>query len=368
VIWQKDLVALYGGTVIRFQNAASPLIEGGLIYLNANSASSCLMALRTSDGSVAWRSQNETLTHSTPVLATIQGVRQLVFATGSGLIALNPLTGVMLWRCNYPWTYNPLYPMSVSPVVHQDMVFMSAIKTSGYGTFVRRVTVTNSLWTSTQLWFASDPSTAFITPVAREGCVYGTFGAEYNSPPNQLKCVDLRTGAVKWSQAGFGRCGVLIVDNYLLALTETGQLVLAQVNTNAYVEVGRFTAIPAYNGDNNKCWNVPAIVDGKVYVRSTSYGAAFDFSLPDPKPALTLDPPWPSSGNQFELTVRAANGTPLDSNRLAGMEVRASTNLALSPSAWPKLTNTLLLTNGVGRVLNVEGGPPRQYFIIRESP
>ena len=74
----------------------------------------------------------------------------------------------------------------------------------------------------------------------------------------------------------------------------------------------------------------------------------------------------PSLGNHFELTVRTVNSTPIDSNRLAGMEVRASTNLALSASAWPQLTNNLLLTNGVARVLNVEGGPPRRYFIVRE--
>jgi hypothetical protein len=222
------------------------------------------------------------------------------------------------------------------------------------------------VWTTTQLWSTSDPSTTFITPVARNGCVFGTFGNDMNRPSNQLKCVDLRTGAAKWSQSGFGRGGLLIVGDYIMALTETGQLVLAQANTNAYVEVGRFTAIPGYSSDYNKCWTVPAIADGKVYVRSTSWGAAFDFSLPDPRPALTLDPPQPSPGNQFELTVRTADGTPLDSNRLAGMEVWASTNLALAVSAWPKLTNTLRLTNGVGRIRNVEGSLPRQYFIVRE--
>ena len=464
VIWQKDLVALYGGTVIRYQNAASPLIEGGLIYLNANCASSSLMALRTSDGSVAWRTQNDALTHSTPVLATLQGVRHLIFATGSGLVSLNPLTGAVLWRCNYPssWTYNPLYTMAVSPVVNQDMVFMSAVKTDGYGSFVTRVTSANNVWTTTQLWSASDPSTAFITPVARDGCVYGTFGAENNSPANQLKCVNMLNGAVKWSQAGFGRGGLLMVGNYLMVLTETGQLVLAQVNPSAYVEVGRFQALPT---SNVKCWNVPAIAEGKVYVRSTVlrrclrfFPAGFftrpggwpsdsEFRCPAggrlrerdilcdqsggrhlkrqrqrcrgafqrrvgrhlqpgsnacqavvvqycptvpgsnnvslifsggsgaarpvtgsayPKPFLTLDLPRRSAGNQFELIVRTANGTPMDSNRLAGMEVRASTNLALSAAAWPKLTNNLLLTNGVARVLNVEGGPPRRYFIVRE--
>ena len=75
VLWQKDLVSLYGSGIIVFQNAASPVVENGLIYLNANCGTETLMALRTSDGSVAWRVQNEALTHSTPTLATIHESR-----------------------------------------------------------------------------------------------------------------------------------------------------------------------------------------------------------------------------------------------------------------------------------------------------
>src|SRR6185503_17895568 len=93
IIWVKDLVSEYGSTVIQWQNAASPVIENGLIYLNANCGSSTLMALRTSDGSEAWRTQNEAMTHSTPTLATIQGVRQLIFAVQSGVVSLDPQTG-----------------------------------------------------------------------------------------------------------------------------------------------------------------------------------------------------------------------------------------------------------------------------------
>jgi hypothetical protein len=79
-----------------------------------------------------------------------------------------------------------------------------------------------------------------------------------------------------------------------------------------------------------------------------------------------LDPPRSAPGNNFELTIRTANGTPLDSNRLAAVEVWSSTNLSLSLSSWPKLTNSLTLSNGVGRVLNVDGRFPRRYFIVRE--
>src|SRR5580765_6645147 len=58
IIWQRDLRTLYGGVTIGWQNAASPVLEGGLIFLNANCATSNLMALRIGDASVAWRSQN----------------------------------------------------------------------------------------------------------------------------------------------------------------------------------------------------------------------------------------------------------------------------------------------------------------------
>jgi len=366
VIWQKDLLALYGGSVIRFQNAASPLIDNGLIYLNANCGTSTLMALRTSDGSVAWRSQDEAMTHSTPTLATIQGVRQLIFAVQSGLVSLDPQTGARLWHFNYPFTFNPRYSVATQPVVHQDMVFVSGCHCDSYGSVVRRITLTGTNWTTTQLWWTNNPAAPFMNPVAYQGYLYGQFGIQqYDNTNAQLKCIDMQTGQVKWSVNGFGRGGTLLVNNRLLIITETGTLVLAAPNPNAYTELGRCLAIPGYsNGDINKCWTAPAVSDGWVYVRSTSFGASFNFSVS--KPPLTLDAPSPSPGHQFQLTVRTVNGTPLDSNRLAAMEVRASTNLSLSASGWPKLTNNLLLTNGVGRVLNVDGGPPRRYFIVRE--
>src|SRR5262249_52149747 len=36
IIWQLDLRTLYGGVTIGWQNAASPVLEGGLIFLNPN--------------------------------------------------------------------------------------------------------------------------------------------------------------------------------------------------------------------------------------------------------------------------------------------------------------------------------------------
>jgi outer membrane protein assembly factor BamB len=365
IIWQKDLIAIYGGSVIGWQNAASPLLENGLIYVNANCDSQNLMALQTSDGEPAWRSQDEEwMTHSTPVLATIHGVRQVIFATQNGLVSLDPLLGDLLWRFVYPFNYST--SLGASPVAYDDMVFVTGAHAYGMGSVVVRVDLTNNAFVPTKLWFTNNPASHWMTPVVYQGFIYGQFGFQQSdaNTTTPLKCVEMRTGAVKWSVNNFGHGGVLLVNNYLLAITEIGELVLAQPNTNAYTELGRFLAIPNYFGDTNKCWNSPAVADGRVYVRSTSFGACYDLSTP---PSLKLDPPRRTPANKFQLTVRTIDGTPIDSDRLTAMEVHAGTNLAQSPSAWPKITNSLILSNGVANVTNIDGSlSPTRFFIISE--
>jgi hypothetical protein len=231
------------------------------------------------------------------------------------------------------------------------------------GSVVMQATFTNNAWTTTQLWFTNNPASHWMTPVARQGFLYGQFGIQqFDSPTAQLTCIDMRTGEVKWTTNGFGRGGTLLVNDHLLTITERGDLVLAKPDTDAYTEVGRFTAIPNFDHLTNRCWNVAAVCDGHVYVRSTALGACFDLSIPD----LKLDPPQPVPTNTFQLTIRTINGTSVDSNRLTGMEVRASTNLGLSPSQWVPLTNALTLTDGVVRVDGVDAGPPQQFFIVSE--
>ena len=362
VIWQKDLRALYGGDVINYQNAASPVLEEGMIFVNVNCANSNLMALRASDGTVAWRSQNEPMTHSTPVLATILGVRQVIFATQNGLVSLDPASGNLLWKFRYPFTYSTA--LGVSPVVYQDMVFVCGARAYSMGSVVMQAALTNSTWTTAQLWWTNNPSSHWMTPVCQQGFLYGQFGIlQADSPTAQLNCIEMRTGTVKWSAPGFGRGATILVDNHLLTLTEKGELVLSNPNTNAYTELGRFLAFPNYSDFTNKCWNVPAMADGRVYVRSTYYAAAFDFSMP----ALKLDAPQLVAPDKLQLTVRTVDGTPLDSNRLARMAVWASTNLAPNLTQWTPLTNSLNLTNGAVRIDGVDSrSQPQEFFILSE--
>ena len=367
VVWSKDLLALYGGTVIGWQNAASPVLEDGLIYLNANCATQTLMALRASDGSLAWRSQDEAMTHSSPVLATIHGVRQVIFAAQSGLVSLDPHSGQLLWKFPYPFFYGTC--IGVSPVVYEDLVFISGAQVYDMGSVVAQIDLAESGWAATQLWanitFASTLSSHWMTPVCHRGFLYGQFGSQqFDSVNAQLKCVELRTGAQCWSANGFGRGGTVLVGDDIVSLTERGQLVLVEANPNAYTEVGRFNAIPYWNGNTNKCWNVPAVAGGRFYLRSTAYAVCLDLS----SPRLLLEAPELIGPDQFRLTIRTANGVPLTAERLAGLEVFASTGLGQNLADWLKLTNTLELIDGVVHLNFNPGTTTASQFFIATEP
>jgi outer membrane protein assembly factor BamB len=355
IVWRTNLTTGFGGGVIGWQSAASPVIDNGLVYVNANCGSSTLMAFNAANGTLVWRSQNVAMTHSTPVLATIHGVRQLIFATQPGLVSVNPQTGSFYWQ--YPVPYNGI-SIGSSPLVCGDIVFI----TSNYGSggYATRITYANSIFTATTAWSNAAQESHWSTPIYYQGCIFGTFIPDWAGA--ELRCVDAASGTTRWAVPDFGRGGTLLVGTNLLLLTERGDLVLAQANTNSYIELGRFQAIPNYQPDFNKCWNVFALSDGNVYARSTAYAARYDISIP----ALKFDPPQFTSPNTLQLTVRTATGTVIDPARLTGMQLRASTNAALPPALWTPLPNALTLTNGFLRVTNVDAGAPRRYFIMSE--
>ncbi len=355
VIWSTNLVAGFGGNVIPWQSAASPLLENGLIFVNANCGTGTLMAFNASNGTLAWRSQNQAMTQSTPVLATMNGLRQLIFATQSGLVSLNPQSGALHWKFPYPFTYTT--SLGASPAVWQNLVFIAM--SYNRGAVAVQIVQSNTTQIPVQLWADANVLNHWATPVCYQGALFGQFIPDDDTA--ELRCLDLASGAQRWAVGDFGRGSTMLVGTNLLVITERGDLVLAEANTNTFVELARFTAIPGFDSLRNKCWNALALSDGQLYVRSTAYAARFDLSVP----ALTLDPPDLTNG-KLNLTIRTATGTPVAASRLTGMEVRASTNAALAPDLWNKLTNALSLTTGVVSVTNVEATPPRQFFIVSE--
>lgn len=267
VVWKKDLIKEYGGKMITWKNAASPLMDGDLIFVNSTGPSQSLLAFHKKDGSLAWKGQDDKMTHSTPTAATIHGIRQIIFFTQTGLVSVAPQTGKVLWRYKFPYNVST----ASSPVVGGDIVYCSA----GYGVGAGAVQILKQgeQWTAKELWRQPNKLMShWSTPVYHNGYLYGIFGfKEYGKAP--FKCVELKTGKEMWSQPGFGPGGVLLVDGHVLVLSDRGYLALVEANPKSFKEVARTKAV------EGKCWNAPALSNGRIYARSTKEGACLDVSV-----------------------------------------------------------------------------------------
>jgi outer membrane protein assembly factor BamB len=176
-----------------------------------------------------------------------------------------PRTGKVLWR--YPFKYS--VSTAASPIIAGDIVYCSA--GYGVGSGAAKIAKNGDEWTATEIWRETGNKIAnhWSTPVYKDGYLYGMFQfKEYGT--GALKCVDIKSGKEIWSQPNFGPGNVTLVGDKLLALTDTGDLVLINPMPEKYSELGRFNAV------KGKCWSTPSIADGRVYVRSVKEGACYD--------------------------------------------------------------------------------------------
>ncbi len=265
-LWKKDIIAEHAGRLISWQNAASPMVEGSLVFVAGGGPGQALLGIDKLTGKTVWKGQNDKMTHATPVPATLLGVPQIIFFTQTGLVAVRPADGGVLWRQPFPYSVST----AASPVIGGDIVYCSAGYDVGAGAF--RIARDGDRFQATQLWrLPRQLQNHWSTPVYHEGHLYGLFGfREFSTCP--LKCVELATGKETWSQPGFGPGNVILVGDRLIVLGDEGQLVVAEARPDAYHEAARADLL------KGKCWSTPAYADGRVFIRSTVEGACVDLN------------------------------------------------------------------------------------------
>ncbi|MSU03618.1 MAG: alcohol dehydrogenase [Pedosphaera sp.] len=340
VVWSRDFISEFPGTsVIPWQNSASPLIVGDLIFVNSNVANQTLMAVRKSDGVTVWKGQTDTMTHATPVYATIAGSPQVVFQTLKGLVGVTPTTGAVLWR----YSFAPSSTSTAStPIIADDYVYGSCAYAKGAWT--ARVTKSGSTFSAVQANYTGANSAYqnhWATPVHHEGFVYGIVERSSHS----LACFSFVGRTNRWttSTVGSGSPGfasLIKVGGKLVVLRESGELVLIEPNPAAYTEIARYQALTGTS------WNHPTFSNGRIYARSNNQIVALDVAAPlAPLPVLKLNVAFLPTKAQLRLEVAAQNGLPLDSDASGRIELTSSTAVT-GTNQWTPLTALFTLING----------------------
>ncbi len=287
LLWKVDTVADFGVIPNFFGVGSTPVVEKDLLIVQVGGSpkgsdevgfgrlkgdNSGVVAFDKLTGKVKYRVTDELASYSTPVLATI-GERRwcFVFARG-GLVGFNPADGKVDFR--FPWRARVLESVNASnPVVVGDRVLIS--ETYGPGSALLKVKPGSAevVW-SDEKKAAGDKSLQchWMTPIYHDGYVYGSSGR--HTAGCELRCVELATGNVMWSEPGLTRSSLLMVDGYFVCLGEDGTLRLLKVNPKKYEEVSKVvlrdpkeTADDAPGLLKYPCWAAPILSHGLLYVR-----------------------------------------------------------------------------------------------------
>jgi outer membrane protein assembly factor BamB len=251
--WLKALHEDYRVPRNFFGVGTSPIQEGNNIVVNVGGKGHGIVAFNKDTGKEAWKALDDDASYASPVAATIAGKRQLAFFTRRGLAMLDPADGTLLhekfWRSRNPNSVN-----AATPLVVGDELFISSCYETG-GTVLK---VTKDKLEP--LW-ANDESLSlhFSSPVYHDGHLYGFHGRQEETP--ELRCVEWKTGKVKWSREGFGCGSLLFADGQLIVMSERGELVLVEPTPKEYREKARASVL------NGVVRAQMALANGKLYAR-----------------------------------------------------------------------------------------------------
>ncbi|HMJ91603.1 MAG TPA: PQQ-binding-like beta-propeller repeat protein [Candidatus Acidoferrum sp.] len=253
-LWQINTRKEFGNDKGFFGIACSPLVEGNAVILNIGGRNDAgIVAFNAANGAVLWKTTDEEAGYSSPVAATFAGKRRLLVLTRGNLVALEPGSGKVMWK----FPFRPAINASVTaatPLVIGDSIFISASYGAGaamlrFGEMKPEV-----------LWQGDDVlSNHYATSVAHGGLLFGFDGRQEQKC--NLRCVDAKTGKIRWSEDRFGAGTLLGVGDRLLILTERGELIAANATTEKFQPTARAQVLGV------ECRANVALANGLFYAR-----------------------------------------------------------------------------------------------------
>jgi outer membrane protein assembly factor BamB len=256
VIWSRNAASDTGGKVPYWGIASSPLVVGDAVIVYAGG----LAAYDRATGKPRWIGKATGDSYSSPHLATVDGVDQVVQITAEGVASVAPADGTLLWE--YPWPGSSI----VQPALMAGGNFLVSTGGGTGGLGVRRIAVSQKPdgWTVEERWTSPGLKPYFNDFVVHKGHAFGFDG-------RILSCIDLEDGQRKWKGGRYGNGQLILLpdQDLLLILSEEGELALVGATPDQFTEVAR---VPAIEG---KTWNHPALVGDVVLVRNGEEMAAF---------------------------------------------------------------------------------------------
>src|SRR5262249_52444006 len=149
-----------------FGIATSPVLEGELLLVNIGGKDAGIVALHKDTGKEVWRATKDAASYSSPVVATIDGVRHSLFFTREDIASLDPSNGKV--RFSKRWrSRNNASVNAATPIVVGNEVFFSASYDAGAILLTARKDSLEVVWSNDE-----SMSNHYGTSVYKDGYLY----------------------------------------------------------------------------------------------------------------------------------------------------------------------------------------------------
>jgi outer membrane protein assembly factor BamB len=259
LLWQKDIFKESGarnpaGETYYWGMSGSPLVEGNLVIVQpGGNKNNSLVAFDKTNGKLVWGVGSDPAGYGSPIVITVAGQRMIVGITGQGVLGADP-AGKLLWRYEFGNKYDC---NCATPVWHNGLLFLSAAYATGAAAI--EIVKEGDKFVAKEKWRNKSMENQFATSIVLDGHAYGTHGTfgGYN-----LRCVELKTGEIKWMNRATGKSSFIAVEGHLIAWTEDGTLRLVQVNPKEATVKGELSGLL-----KPRTWAPPALHNGRLYLR-----------------------------------------------------------------------------------------------------
>ena len=261
-IWHVSLTADFGGGVPGWGYSESPLIVDGLVIVTPGSNKGTLVALHKETGKVVWTSGEVTegAHYSSPLVAEIGGVRQIVQFARASVFGVSIKDGSFLWK--YAKPANGV-ANCCSPIVDQGHVFASSSYGTGGG--LAKISFADNKFSAEEVYFEKKMD-------CHHGGIVKIGNWMYSNGGGPLMCMDFLTGKIMWQNRSVGKGALVAADGMLYVLSENHEIALVDASPGEYVERGRFKV----KSHGRPSWAHPVVAGGRLYIRDQESLTAYD--------------------------------------------------------------------------------------------
>ncbi|MCA9188397.1 MAG: PQQ-like beta-propeller repeat protein, partial [Planctomycetales bacterium] len=288
--WHIDTAEHFGVVQNFFGVGSTPVVDGDLLIVMVGGSpdgqrgrfgpdqldrvkgnGSGIVAFDKINGKVRYSITDQLASYASLRVATWQNRRWCFAFARGGLVVFHPQQGRVDFE--FPWRASSLESVNASvPIVVDNQVLIS--ETYGPGTCLLQFDQQppQVIWQDGQARRSKSLQTHWNTGVYHDGFVYASSGRHEGNA--ELRCVEWKTGKVRWSQPEMRRCSLLLVEDRLICLSEDGTLYLLRANPEAYEQIARFAptrtdaVVPSeLRLLRRPAWAAPIIAEGLLYVR-----------------------------------------------------------------------------------------------------